>query len=78
MLNGNNSVNGKRPLCVCDGTAEGHPYTQTCRIQNRHPQIWPTPAEFSSNPNKTHLSMLIRVFKILRQSQVSEFDQGWS
>ncbi len=47
----------------------------------RHPQIWPTPAEFSSNrsnPNQTHLSMLIRVLKIIRKSQVGEFDQGWS
>ncbi len=39
------------------------------------PQIWPTPAEFSSNPNHTHLSMLIRVFKIIRQSQAGEIDQ---
>ncbi len=44
----------------------------------RYPQIWPTPAEFSSNPNQTHLSMLIRVIKIIRESQVGEFDQGWS
>ncbi len=36
------------------------------------------PAEFSSNLNQTHLSMLIRVFKIIRKSQVGEFDQGWS
>ncbi len=36
------------------------------------------PAEFSCNPNQTHLSMLIRVFKIIRKSQVGEFDQGWS
>ncbi len=36
------------------------------------------PAEFSSNPNQTHLSMLISVFKIIRKSQVGEFDQGWS
>ncbi len=35
-------------------------------------------AEFSSNPNQTHLSMLISVFKIIRKSQVGEFDQGWS
>ncbi len=28
------------------------------------------PAEFSSNPNQTHLSMLINVFRIIRQSQV--------
>ncbi len=44
----------------------------------RDPQIWPTPAEFSSNPNQTRLSMLIRVFKIIRKSQLGEFDQGWS
>ncbi len=48
------------------------------RFYCKHPQIWPTPAEFSSNPNQTHLSMLIRVFKIIRKSQVGEFDQGWS
>ncbi len=42
------------------------------------PQIWTIPAEFSSNPNQTHLSMLIRVFKIIRKSQVGKFDQGWS
>ncbi len=34
------------------------------------------PAEFSSNPNQTHLSMLINVFRIIRKSQVGEFDQG--
>ncbi len=28
--------------------------------------------------NQTHLSMLIRVFRIIRKSQVGEFDQGWS
>ncbi len=47
-------------------------------LYGRDPQICPTPAEFSSNPNQTHLSMLIRVFKIIRKSQVGEFDQGWS
>ncbi len=36
------------------------------------------PAEFSSNPNQTHLSMLINAFRIIRKSQVGEFDQGWS
>ncbi len=36
------------------------------------------PAEFSSNPNQTHLSMLIDVFRIIRKSQLGEFDQGWS
>ncbi len=51
-----------------------HPY----RLYTSHPQIWPTPAEFSSNPNQTHLSMLISVFKFIRKSQVGEFDQGWS
>ncbi len=34
--------------------------------------------QFSSNPNQTQLSMLIRVLKIIRKSQVGEFDQGWS
>ncbi len=34
------------------------------------------PAEF--NPNQTHLSMLINVFRIIRKSQVCEFDRGWS
>ncbi len=47
-------------------------------LHGRDPQIWPPPAEFSSNPDQTHLSMLIRVFKIVRRSQVSEFDQRWS
>ncbi len=36
------------------------------------------PASFSSNPNQTHLSMLINVFRIIRKSQEGEFDQGWS
>ncbi len=36
------------------------------------------PAEFSSNANQTQLSMLINVFRIIRKSQVGEFDQGWS
>ncbi len=36
------------------------------------------PAEFSSNPNQTHLGMLISVFRIIRKSQVGEFDKGWS
>ncbi len=36
------------------------------------------PTEFSSNPNQTHLRMLINVFRIIRKSQVGEFDQGWS
>ncbi len=35
-------------------------------------------AEFSSNSNQTHLSMLISVFRIIRKSQVGEFDQDWS
>ncbi len=36
------------------------------------------PAEFSSDSNQTHLSMLIDVFRIIRQAQVGEFDQRWS
>jgi len=36
------------------------------------------PAEFSSNPNQAHRSMLINVFWIIRKSQIGEFDQGWS
>ncbi len=36
------------------------------------------PAEFSCNPNQTHLNMLINVFRIIRKSQTGEFDQGWS
>ncbi len=47
-------------------------------VKTRDPQIWTIRAEFYSNPNQTHLSMLIRVFKIIRKSQVGEFDQGWS
>ncbi len=39
------------------------------------PQILTIPAEFSSNPNQTHLNMLTRVFKIIRKSQVGKFDQ---
>ncbi len=37
------------------------------RIYTRHPQIWPTPAEFSSKTNQTHLTMLIIVFKIIKK-----------
>ncbi len=36
------------------------------------------PAEYSCNPNQTHLNMLINAFRIIRKSQVAEFDQGWS
>ncbi len=36
------------------------------------------PAEFSSSPNQTHLSKLIKVFRITRTLQAGEFDQGWS
>jgi len=36
------------------------------------------PAEFSSNPDQTHLSKLIKVFRISRNSQVGVSDQGWS
>ncbi len=43
---------------------------QKFTVYSRDPQIWTTPAEFSSNPNQTHLSMLIKVFKIIRKSQV--------
>ncbi len=46
-------------------------------LYNRDSQTWPIPAEFSSNPNQTHLNMLIRVFRIIRKSQEGEFDQGW-
>ncbi len=35
------------------------------------------PEEFISN-RQTHLSMLISVSRIIRTSQVGEFDQGWS
>ncbi len=42
-------------------------------------------ADFRSNPNQTHLSMLINVIIIrkslliiIRKSQVGEFDQDWS
>ncbi len=47
-------------------------------VYDRHPQIWTIPAEFSSNPKQTHLSLLIGVFKIIIKSQLGEFDQGWS
>ncbi len=36
------------------------------------------PAEFSSNPNQTHLKQLINVFKITRKLQAGVFDYGWS
>ncbi len=36
------------------------------------------PTEFSSNPNQTHPSMLIKFFRIFRKPQVGELDQGWS
>ncbi len=36
------------------------------------------PAEYSSNSDQTHLKMLINVFRVIRKSQVGEFDQGWS
>ncbi len=44
----------------------------------RDPQIWTIPVEFSPNPNQTHPSMIIRVSKIIRKSQIGEFNQGWS
>jgi len=31
-----------------------------------------------SNPDQTHLSKLIKVFRISRNSQIGVFDQGWS
>jgi len=37
-----------------------------------------SPAEFSSNPDQTHLSKLIKDFRITRESQVGEFDQSLS
>ncbi len=43
----------------------------------RDPQIH-CPAEFISNPNQTHLSMIINVFRIIRKSRFGEFDQGRS
>ncbi len=33
------------------------------------------PVEFRSNLNQTHLSMLINVFRIIRKSQLGNFDQ---
>ncbi len=36
------------------------------------------PAEFSYNLNQTHLSMLINVFRIIRKSQLGEFDKSWN
>ncbi len=33
--------------------------------------------EFSSNPNHTHLNKLIKVFRITRKLQASDFGQGW-
>ncbi len=38
----------------------------------------PFSAEFSSNPNQTHLNKLIKVFSISRKSLADEFDQVWS
>lgn len=35
-------------------------------------------SEFISNPNKTHLNKLIRIFRITRKLQGGEYDQGWS
>jgi len=34
------------------------------------------PADFSSNPNQTHLNKLIEVFRINRKIQAGEFDQS--
>ncbi len=36
----------------------------------------PFPAEFSSNPNQTQLSVLIIVFRIIRKSQVNLITVG--
>ncbi len=36
------------------------------------------PAEFSSNPNQTHLNKLIKVFRINTKLQVAVFNPGWS
>ncbi len=36
------------------------------------------PANFSSNPNQTHLNQLIKLFRITSKLQAGEFDQGWS
>ncbi len=36
------------------------------------------PAEFSSNPNQTHLNKLINVFRITRATGRWGFFQGWS
>ncbi len=36
------------------------------------------PANFSSNPNQTHLNQLIKMFRITSKLQAGEFDQGWS
>ncbi len=71
------------PLCTC----RRQYFILECNPEVQ--EIWSGPAvvpshvlmhsaEFSSNPNQTHLRMLIRVFKIIRKLQVDEFDQGWS
>ncbi len=36
------------------------------------------PAEFSSNPNQTHLNKLIKVFRINTKLQAAVFNPGWS
>ncbi len=36
------------------------------------------PANFSSNPNQTHLNQLIKLFRITNKQQAGVFDQGWS
>ncbi len=40
------------------------------KLYSRHPQSCPSPAEFSCNPNQTHLSMLISILMIIRKSQL--------
>ncbi len=62
----------KKVLLTNKNYSEATTYTaiQKFTVYSRDPQIWTTPAEFSSNPNQTHQSMLIKVFKITRKSQV--------
>ncbi len=57
------------------------PYTNPTPKPNPLQQGWATsvlegrcPAEFSSNPNQTHMNKLINVFKITRKLQTGVFD----
>ncbi len=72
------TVLARGPPVAVDSKSEFQTEVSIPLPYSSHPYIWPTPAEFSSNPNQTHLSMLISVFMIIRKSQVGEFDQGWS